>query len=285
MKLLLQLLIVISFLSLISCSSKRNNYVLLIDNSKSISYELLEKYISLIQNIVLANMGCKDRITIQFIDECSVTKSERIFTVDFATMDFTNGADGKIHEDDSSKLRFIRILKDSIKPTLRNILLAKRKERQGCGNYTDILSAINTSKTLITSEKSYSSNLDQVKNNAEGKDNYEYCNSLIILSDMVNEDVQGKYDFRKMGQMDDSDISKRISELQASKKIPDLKNVKVFVYGATSTKESGALANKQIENIKSFWQQYFIYANADIQAYGYDSESEIKQSMVNNSTQ
>ncbi|MFN8323989.1 MAG: hypothetical protein U0T74_15095 [Chitinophagales bacterium] len=99
-----------------SCTStKRHNYILLIDNSKTISETTLNKYISIMQQTILPNMGRYDRLTIQFIDECSMTQAERVFTLDLASMQFANKADGMNNAADSTKARMKDFMTDSFR--------------------------------------------------------------------------------------------------------------------------------------------------------------------------
>lgn len=265
---------------LTSCtSSKRKNYILLIDNSKTISEATLDKYIGITQQTVLPNMGRYDRMTIQFIDECSMTQSERIFTIDLAAMDFTNKADGLNNAEDSTKARIKRFLTDSIQTLLRTTILTKREERKNCGNYTDIINALNEATPLLTHEKSYTSTKDEILNNAQGKDNFTYENCIIIFSDMVNENRDKTFDFTQFGKYNEEKINAKLDELHKLNKIPDLSGCKILIYGATSTTEAGTYANKQIENCKIFWQNFFHESGAELKGYAYDSRKEITDYM------
>lgn len=266
---------------LTSCtSSKRKNYILLIDNSKTISEATLDKYIGIMQQTILPNMGRYDRMTIQFIDECSITQSERIFTIDLAAMDFTNKADGLNNAEDSTEARIKRFLTDSIQTHLKEIILAKRLERKNCGNYTDIINALNEATPLLTNEKSYTSTMDEILNNAQGKDNFTYENCIIIFSDMVNENREKTFDFTQFGKYNDEKINAKLEELHKLNKIPDLSGCKILIYGATSTTEAGIYANKQIENCKIFWQNFFHESGAELKGYAYDSQREIANYMM-----
>ncbi len=264
-----------------SCSSsKRKNYILLIDNSKTISEATLNKYIGIAQQTILPNMGRYDRLTIQFIDECSMTQSERIFTIDLAAMDFTNKADGLNNAEDSTKARIKRFLTDSIQTLLRTTTLTKREERKNCGNYTDIINALNEATPLLTHEKSYTNTKDEILNNAQGKDNFTYENCIIIFSDMVNENREKTFDFTQFGKYNEEKINAKLDELHKLNKIPDLSGCKILIYGATSTMEAGTYANKQIENCKIFWQNFFHESGAELKGYAYDSRKEITDYMT-----
>lgn len=266
-------------------SSERKNYVVLIDNSKSIPEELLDKYIHSIQEVILPNMGNKDKLTVQFIDECSLSKSERVFYLDLATVDFSNTFDGLNNEKDSSSARMRRFINDSIKTEIKRTIFAKRKDRNECGKYTDIITALPEVTNLVgyvqNKQSAFASFLDQ----AQGIDTYSYENCLIIFSDMINEDPEHSFDFTTIAGLDSKQISEKLAELKSDNKIANLTGVKIFVYGATSSKEVGSNVNKQIENIKLFWQGYFSIAGASINAYGFDTENEIKQYLVSTAYQ
>lgn len=274
----LKLTIILSALLIImsSCTTtKRHNYILLIDNSRTISENTQNKYISIIQETILLNMGRNDRLTILFIDECSLIQAERVFTLDLASTKFENKADGLNNAADSTKTRMKRLLSDSIQKILKTQLLEKREERRNCGNYTDIISALNEATALISNESSFNNTKDIITNNALGKENYKYKNCIIIFSDMVNEDIDGKYDFTNFGKLKQKQIDYKLEELRNQSKIPTLSECSIIIYGATSTIGAGKYANKQIENCKKFWQKFFKESGAHLNGYSYDSKKEI----------
>lgn len=268
------------FMSSCTSSIKRHNYILLIDNSRTISESTLNKYISIMQQTILPNMGRFDRLTIQFIDECSMTQPERVFTLDLATIQFSERADGMNNATDSSKARMKRFLTDSIETILKTTILKKREERKNCGNFTDIINALNEASALITHEKSYTSTTDKISNDAQGKKNYEYENCIIIFSDMVNENRERTFDFTQFGKYNETKINNKLEELRKLNKIPDLSGCNILIYGATSTIEAGTYANKQIENCKTFWQNFFYESGAELKGYAYDSRKEITDYMA-----
>lgn len=257
-------------------TTKRKNFVVLIDNSTSVPEQVMQRYITTIQETILPNIGDKERLIVQFIDGCSQDKAERIYSFDLAAMDFTNKADGVNHQADSSRARLIRYLTVTVKEEIAKTILAKRKERKDCGGYTDIVNALNEAKKLVESKKSYSSTTDKLLNDAQGNDNFEYETCIVIFSDMVNENSAKTFDFTTFGRLKDDEVNKKVLELKDLDKIPDLAGVKVLVYGATSTKEAGAFSGKQIENVKLFWDLFFQSAGADVKGYGYDTEMELK---------
>lgn len=220
-------------------------------------------------------MGKYDRLTIQFIDECALTKAERVYTVDLDKHDFSNSRDGLNHQEDSIRFRLRHYLIDSIKPAITAAIKTKRAQRTDCGNYTDIVNALNGSVALITHEKNFTSPVDKVQNSAKGIDNYAYENVFIIFSDMVQENRDKTLDFTQMGRMKTDQVYQKIEDIRALGKIPDLSGCSVFIYGATASKEAGPFANRQIENIRLFWETYFKDSNAEIMAYSFDCKKEV----------
>jgi hypothetical protein len=275
------IIILSALLFMTGCATtKRQNYILLIDNSKTISEISLNKYISIIQNTILPKMGRYDRLTIQFIDECSMTQAERVFTLDLASMQFSNKADGMNNAADSTKARMRRFMTDSIRTILKATILTKREERKNCGDYTDIINALNEATALITHEKSYKNTTQEISNNAQGKKNYEYENCIIIFSDMVNENRDKTFDFTQFGKYNQEKINSKLDDLRKLNKIPDLSGCNILIYGATSTIEAGTYANKQIENCKTFWQIFFHESGAELKGYAYDCNKEITDYMA-----
>lgn len=284
--LIIILFFALAFLS--SCgSTKRNNFLILIANSLTVPDNVFEKYVQTIQQSIVAKVGSKDRLTLQFIDGCSQSMAERIYSIDLATMDFSNDADGINYKEDSSAARLKRFVTDSVVSELKRVILAKRKERNSnpqnkCSQFTDIIGALNEATSLVEKKRNYNSTKDKVLNEADGNENYDYITSIIIFSDMVNENSERTFNFTQMGKMKIDAVEKKVQELKDMDKIPDLEKINIVVFGATSTKESGAFANKQIENVKLFWQLFFQSAGADVKGYGYDTDAEIKDLVAQN---
>lgn len=280
MKKILLLLLVSTLVFMTSCTTtKRKNFVVLIDNSISIPQAVMLNYIKTIQETILPNMAAEDKLVIEFIDACSERKAERIFACDLAEMDFSNKQDGINNADDSTNERLKRYL-DETKNEMADTILAKRKERKSCGNYTDIINALNEAAMLVKNEKNYTNKTDETLNNAKGDENYEYETCIVIFSDMINENETKTFDFTSYGKLKKADVNKKIEELKQLNKIPDLKGAKILVYGATSSKEAGLFAEQQIENVKLFWKLFFDSAHADLKGYGYDTQIELKNYLV-----
>ncbi len=275
------LILCCTLLMLAGCNTeKRKNFIVLVDNSTSVPQDVMQRYIATIQATILPNMGEKDKLTMQFIDACSQNKAERIYSFNLAEMDFTNKMDGVNHAVDSSRTRLKRYLLKTVKDEIANTIIAKRQDRKSSNNYTDIVNAINEAKSLVKNDKSYKTQTDKLLNDAQGNENYEYETCIVIFSDMVNENAARTYDFTTFGRLKEEDVNKKATELKELNKIPDLHGVKILVYGATSTKEAGAFAGRQVENVKLFWDLYFQSAGADLKAYGYDTQLELKEYMV-----
>jgi len=284
----LAILLFTSLVLFTSCSSsKRNNFIVLIDNSGTVPENVFERYIKTIQQSITANMGSKDRLTVQFIDGCSQSIAERAYSIDLAGMDFSSDADGINYKEDSAAARLKRFVTDSVVSEIRREILARRKDRNNnvkdkCSQYTDIIGALNEAKSLVNKEKNYSNTKDKILNDADGKDSYEYVTSIIIFSDMVNENSERTFDFTQIGKLKPGGVEKKVQELKDMDKIPDMSNINIVAYGATSTKEAGPYANKQIENVKLFWELFFKSAGADMKGYGYDTDAEIKELVADN---
>lgn len=283
MKKIALILMSCTLLMLVGCNTeKRKNFIVLVDNSTSVPQNVIERYIKTIQETILPNMGEKDKLTVQFIDACSQTKAERIYNFNLAEMDFSNRMDGVNHAADSSRARLRRYLLKTVKDELANTIIVKRQERKSCGNYTDIVNALNEAKSLVENGKSYTSKTGKLLNDAQGNSNYEYETCIVIFSDMVNENAARAFDFTTFGRLKDEDVSRKVTELKDLNKIPDLHGVKILVYGATSTKEAGVFAGRQIENVKLFWDLFFHSAGADLKGYGYDTSMELKNYLAKN---
>jgi hypothetical protein len=259
-----------------SCTTtKRKNYIILLDNSTSISKELFDKYIAVLQKNILYHLGPQDRLTIIFVDESSQIRAERIFFIDMAQTNFTNKNDGINNEADSNKQRMTHFINDSLIKNVNQIVFQKRIERQDCGQFTDILSALQEATNLIKNKASFKTKTDQALNDASGTDNYEYENCIVLFSDMVNENALKTFDFRPFAGYTAQQVDEKFEAISKANMVAELSNCKVIVYGATATKEAGANANTQIEHIRTLWKQYFKSAGAQLIGYGYDTGNEI----------
>jgi hypothetical protein len=261
-----------------SCGEeKRRNYIILLDNSATIKEEVFDKYLKVIMNSVFPNIGMHDKLTIMFIDECALTQAERIFAFDLSQMYFSNRLDGLNARQDSIKARLGRYLVKRILPEVRVTIQKARGERRNCNNYTDITNAIQVASSLLSREKSFATQQDVVVNSALVQDNYKYENILLIFSDMIQESPDQILNFESFGAISQEKVKKIFNNFKNNKPLPDLKDSKVIVYGATSGKAQRNMANQQVMNIKLFWEEYFKGTNAKLGAYGYDTRIEIEK--------
>ena len=139
--------------------------------------------------------------------------AERAYSIDLAVMDFSSDADGINYKEENAAARLKRFVTDSVVSEIRREILARRKERNSnfkdkCSQYTDIIGALNEAKSLIDKKKNYSNTKDKILNDADGKDSYEYITSIIIFSDMVNENSERTFDFTQMGKLKSEGVEK-----------------------------------------------------------------------------
>lgn len=260
-----------------SCQTKtRRNYILLVDNSKTISEREWNRYIEVISKDIVPNLNPHDRITIQFIDECVLSRAERVYNLELDKQDFTQPGDGLNNKADSTKARLQHFLLHDAVPDLLVSIEQKRLERRDCEDYTDIINAINSIIPLITKETNHHSTFDQLVNSAKGMESYGYENVLIIFSDMVQESRDKALDLKNLIYLKDDQILQKAEEISLLGKIPKLRQCKILVFGATSSFENSLEANRQIENLKLFWQNCFYKSGANLIAYSYDCRKEIQ---------
>ena len=258
---------------LTSCDVEhRKNIVVLIDNSVSIESETFDKYISTIQNSVVANLKDKDMLTVQFVDACSFNKSERIFRLDMSRVRFDIGNVGENNKDAVLKERVAEFIESSLIDSVAKVIRDKRTSRQGCGAFTDIINAVFESRKLFREKSNFDSKGELVLNEVIGEKSSEVSNYIILFSDMVNEDKAIKFDFTLYGNIDSDGILNQVDASLENKDI-DLKGTKVIIYGATSNSEN----DKQLSNIQSFWEELFTRLGAKLIAYSYDTELEIDE--------
>lgn len=263
---------------LTSCTTKvRKNYILLVDNSTSIDAEVWEKYLQTVERSLIANLGPQDRLSVMMIDECTLTRSERIYQLDLSSKVFTRTSDGMNAAADSAKFRLRRYLMDTVLTEFHEAMIAKRAERKACGVYTDILNVLRESIPLLANGKNFEGDGDKALNAASGKGSFRYDNCILIFSDMVNENRDKTFDFSEMGKWKAEKVTEKFESLREGEHVPDLAGVKVMVYGATASKKAGRYANAQIENVRNFWEMYFKSAGADLMGYAFDTELEIRE--------
>jgi hypothetical protein len=260
---------------IVACTkTNRTNHVVAIDNSQSVPEKTIMEYIIMIERIIV-KMGGEDMLTVLVVDGCSQSQAERIFSLDMAKMDFTNREDGINNSADSVNQRRQRF-KAAQLIEFRKVIMSKRAERKQCRRLTDIIGSLFAVEKLVYNRGSYSSDREQVLNTLMGEENFQYSNSLYILSDMIHEGSDG-LNFELFAWKGEADVLAIATNLQQTNKVPSLTNVDVFVSGATSSPYAGAYGNQQIKNVTLFWTKFIKDSGANLKAYGYDTRLEIER--------
>ena len=222
---------------------------MLLDFSGSLTDTEFDKYINMFRNSVLANMTFDDEITLIPIDKASETKSEIIGKYNFNAKDLS-ARNNKNRYDLFTKEETLKKSIDSLKDTLfQSNIYNMRKARQNFSSLTDIIASTNEATHYLQST---------------GKRKI-----LFIFSDMIQE--SSDINVLKIDSFDQ--IDKRLEGLEHSDLIPDLKDVIVFVSGAT------AKTNQRYRIHKEFWQRFFKRAGSNIYDYGYNNSDRIETAL------
>jgi hypothetical protein len=132
----------------------------------------------------------------------------------------------------------------------RNLTHSKEKIRGGVNKLlsqkqgtllTEILDSLNIADIIFHDEK-------------------ERQKVLVILSDMIEDSKEGKFDKDKIT---DEYINHVIRSRQKNKLMPNLTGVKVYVAGASATDSN------KFREVQTFWARYFTESGADFSAYRY----------------
>ncbi len=91
-------------------------------------------------------------------------------------------------------------------------------------------------------------------------------NVLVVFSDMVEE--SDHYNFAKQP-LSDARAQQIVESEKQNGRVPDLKGVKVYVYGAGVGEYAKKLSSQQFRGIESFWLAYFKASGADLPAERY----------------
>lgn len=76
-------------------------------------------------------------------------------------------------------------------------------------------------------------------------------------------------------------ILQKVEEIYLLGKISELDQCKIFAFGATSSLKNNLEANKQVKNLKLFWQNCFYKSGANLLSYSYDCRKEIRTLITN----
>ncbi|MDJ0914169.1 MAG: hypothetical protein QNI95_11390 [Desulfobacterales bacterium] len=125
--------------------------------------------------------------------------------------------------------------KKNVQSAVERLLARKRGTA-----YTEILNSLNIADTILHKEKRQK--------------------ILVILSDMVQDSKEYKFDRAKVNNQYINDV---IRMRKQQKLIPNLANVKVYVAGAS------AADSRKFRSIENFWTRYFAVTGADFSTHRY----------------
>lgn len=265
-------LITITILCFYGCdmnTKNRLNCICLIDYSGSLTEESLKNYSEIITNTVFSNLNEADRLIVIPIDEGAKTQAIRIVYEDLSTMKFSKSTDGFTNKQDSTFKR-INDYVQSKRNLLFNEIISQKKLRAKFTDKTDIISALEQVQLLLErpSEKNF---WNKLLDFVSGKTKLLSENSIIIFSDMIHE--SNEFDFAVYRE-NKSLYEIALEKLVQNNKIPNLKDCLIFVDGRTGN------TNKQVENIKNFWTDFFEKSGANLVSYDYDCRKEIESFML-----
>jgi ribosomal protein L35AE/L33A len=138
-----------------------------------------------------------------------------------------------------NRLQFERNLTNTKEKIRREV--NKLLSHRGGSLMTEILDSLNIADTIFHDEK-------------------ERQKILVILSDMIQDSKEYKFDKDKMT---DEYISKVITYRQKNNLMPNLTGVKVYVAGASATD------SERFREVQTFWVRYFTESGADFSLYRY----------------
>ncbi len=234
-----------------SCKSfvekKRHNLIVLIDYSASNNEMVLDHYISIVNETILANMSQFDCLTVVPIDEGSKMQPVKLIYKDLADTTFKKHTDGFAHAGDSLKLRFKEFVK-AYQPVISTKLKAQKIARVNYTEYTDLLGALQQTSNLIEFN-SQGGKFKDVEDFVLGRVSLKSENIIVVLSDMIQDSKE--YSFNSNKGVTNKQTEDCLTDLVKTSKIPDLKDCNIFVIGATGKNST------QIDNINSFWVKYF----------------------------
>lgn len=260
-----------------SCSSlvekKRKVLIVLIDYSASNTDLILESYISIITETIFPNMRQYDCLVVVPIDEGSKMRPVKIIYEDLVEKQFSKRTDGFAHAGDSLRKRFMNYVKETA-PKISETLRAQKQVRKEYTEYTDILGAIHQTTNLIEFNAD-GGTIRDMEDFVLGKIRLKSENVIILLSDMIQDSRE--YNFNKKHGIPSEQITPLLDGLKKFNSIPDLSGCKIFAIGATGK------TSAQIDNIRSFWTEYFKQTNAELTSYGYNVDGKLRKYLMTES--
>ena len=257
-----------------SCSSfvekKRKVLIVLIDYSASNTELVLESYISIVTETIFPNMKQYDCLVVVPIDEGSKMQPVKIVYEDLVEKQFSRRTDGFAHAGDSLRKRFMNYVNETA-PKISETLRTQKQVRKEYTEYTDILGAIHQTTNLIEFNAD-GGTIRDMEDFVLGKIRLKSENVIILLSDMIQDSRE--YNFSKKHGVPPEQITPLLDGLKKLNNIPDLSGCKVFATGATGKNSA------QIDNIHSFWTEYFKQTNAELASYGYNVDGKLRKYLM-----
>jgi hypothetical protein len=127
------------------------NFILIVDLSGSVDTTLTRWYQKTIRDLILPNMGPKDKLIVLPLDRKSQTANKEIFKVDFSRFDYTNEFAG---QDENELVR--QNHKDSVavmQESFTEMFSAACAERAEFKGGTDIFGSLMQSTKYVTSKR------------------------------------------------------------------------------------------------------------------------------------
>jgi len=260
-------------------AEERRNIICFVDLSASVSQEQKNNYSKAIEEI-LKSMSANDRIVCYPIDAGSYSNPIKIFNEDFKNATESNISFPEAFKD------LPKNVKDSILPPFikeNETVFDETKQSKRIQEYVNhIIPFIKNKLENVRSDKmlsKYSDILHCVLNSEkdiEESDSYslKVTNYFIFLSDMIHDD--GIITFDKPYGISRDEGEKVLQNLKSTNLIPDLKKSKIIIIGRSTG--SRAKTPEALENIRTFWEEYFSpkYANgSDVYYAGADAISDI----------
>ncbi len=241
---------------------QRLNCICLIDYSGSLSEQTLQRYVDIISTEVFRQLGEKDRLVVLPIDEGAKMEAVKLVYEDLAGKQFSFQTDGYAHARDSVIMR-LRNYSSQTGPTIAAQLMREKAQREKYTYYTDIFAALDQAATLVERNEATDSFWSGVDRFIRGKKKIVSTNLIILFSDMIQESKG--VTFAGPEGCTPEQARSVLDSLRATNHIPDLRGCTVFVNGRTGK------TNVQVDNIQSFWSQYFKAAGANLASYEYDA--------------
>src|SRR5436190_3417250 len=169
-----------------------------------------------------------DRWMLFPIDEGSKIRADHLLEDDMSQKGFDKGITSVTHRDEEIRKK-VNEFETQNRDIVFNTVINQKDVRKQYTSMTDILGALDQiSSSLIYDEpvSGFTQFWDAVAGNSEK----ETENIIIIFSDMIHE--SNELNFQRLA-WDDNSTNKLIDDLKAKKKIPELKDAKVFVCGRT----------------------------------------------------